>query len=318
MKHEIEHIRKEIRLLFGSHDIPAGEREERAEKVLVRLDKLFDQHQTYFDSVAHTSILQRAMLPKEGYLKGLVQDYFLLYQPKEIVGGDFYWITFKDNKLTIALADCTGHGIPGAFLSILGMSLLNQITNVDKIISANKILNRLRYNIVTLFHQKGIIEETKDGMDIGIIVIDNIKNTLEFSGANRLLWIARNNEMIEIKGDRMPIAINSLLDPFTKTFFEFTKYAKPFLEKQDELHSFTNHEFLLQKGDVLYMFSDGYADQFGQSANKKFMSRNLRELLLKYHGESMNTQKDILVKTFERWKGNLEQIDDVLILGLRI
>ena len=318
MKHNIEHIRKEISALLCDHDIPETLRVKRIEDVLVKLDEVLDQQQIYFDSIQHTGRLQKAMLPKEEYLNGLVQDHFLLYQPKEIIGGDFYWITFKDNKLTIAIADCTGHGIPGAFISILGMSLLNQITNIDRITSANRILNRLRYHIVTLFHQKGMIEETKDGMDIGIVVIDKNKNTLEFSGANRLLWIARNDEMIEIKGDRMPIAVNSLLDPFTNTFFEFTKFAKPFLEKQDELHSFTNHEVSLTKGDVLYMFSDGYADQIGQSTNKRFMSHNLKELLLKYHNETLYTQKDILKNTFERWKGNLEQIDDVLVLGLKI
>src|SRR5664280_1351865 len=291
MKHKIEHIRKEIRSLLDGHDIPEELRAARIEKMLTSLDELFDKQQTYFDSIEHTGMLQKAMLPKEGYLKGLVQDYFLLYQPKETIGGDFYWITFKDNKLTIAVADCTGHGIPGAFLSILGMSLLNQITNIDRITSAYKILNRLRYHIVTLFHQKGMIEETKDGMDIGIVVIDKNKNTLEFSGANRLLWIARNDEMIEIKGDRMPISVNSLLDPFTNTFFEFTKFAKPFLEKQDELHSFTNHEIPIYKNDVLYMFSDGFADQFGQLANKRFMSHNLKELLFKYHNETLDIQK---------------------------
>jgi serine phosphatase RsbU (regulator of sigma subunit) len=109
-----------------------------------------------------------------------------------------------------------------------------------------------------------------------------------------------------------------MLDPFTRTFFEFTKFAKPFLEKQDELHSFTNNEFNLQKGDILYMFSDGYADQIGQSTNKRFMSRNLSELIFKYRGETLDTQKDILKKTFEKWKGSLEQMDDVLVMGLKV
>lgn len=318
MNKELDNIRKEIHLLRGNHQIREAADLARIEKLLDRLEEMAEKQQAYFDSLSRTSLLQKAILPKEGYLKGLVEDYFLLYQPKEVIGGDFYWITCKDNKITIAVADCTGHGIPGAFISILGISLLNQITNVDRITSANRILNRLRYTIVTLFHQKGMIEETKDGMDIGIVVIDREKKILEFSGANRSLWIVRKKEMTEVKGDRMPIAINSMLDPFTKTFFEFTRYAKPFLEKQDELHSFSNHEVPFCKDDVLYMFSDGYADQFGQSTNKRFMSRNLRELLFKYHVESMETQKDILMKTFQKWKGNLEQVDDILVLGLKL
>jgi serine phosphatase RsbU (regulator of sigma subunit) len=317
MSHTINHIRNEFQQLRGDPTLTMQERLARMEQLLGSLEDLFEQNQAYFDSILHTSILQKAMLPKEEYLRGLVSDYFLLYKPKEIIGGDFYWITFKENKLIIAIADCTGHGIPGAFLSILGISLLNQITNVDRILTANKILNRLRYHVVTLFHQKGEIGETKDGMDIGIIVVDKEKFTLEYSGANRLLWVARKDEMIEIKGDRMPIAINNMLDPFTRTYFEFTRFAKPFLEKQDELHSFTNHEVSLQNGDVLYMFSDGYADQFGQSTNKKFMSKNLKDLLFKYHDESMEKQKEILLKTFEKWKGNLEQVDDVLVVGLK-
>lgn len=318
MKHRIANIRKEIQCILESKELIKEVLPIRVKELLSELDDLLEKQQGYFESLDHTQVLQRAMLPKEGYLDGLVDDYFLLYQPRETIGGDFYWITFKDSKLTIAVADCTGHGIPGAFISILGLSLLNQITNVDRINSANKILNRLRYHIVTLFHQKGLIQETKDGMDIGIMVVDKSNNSLEFSGANRSLLIARNNEIIEVKGDRMPIAINSQLDPFTKTFFEFTKFARPFLEKQDELHSFTNHEISLVKGDVLYMFSDGYADQFGESANKRFMNKNLRDLLLKYHNEPLSDQKDILKKTFDRWKGNLEQIDDVLILGIKI
>jgi serine phosphatase RsbU (regulator of sigma subunit) len=193
------------------------------------------------------------------------------------------------------VADCTGHGVPGAFMSMLGTAFLNEIVNKSKIIHPNEILNRLRIQVITSLRQKGELGESNDGMDIALYVLDMKNKNLEFAGANNPLILFRNKELIQIKGDKMPIGIH-------------TRSDKPF----------TNHEMNILEEDVLYVFSDGFADQFGGPDQKKFMVKQLKNLLTDIHELEMEKQRDILENTFLEWKGKNPQIDDILILGVKI
>lgn len=220
---------------------------------------------------------------------------FVLYLPKDIVSGDFYWLSETQGKIIVTVADCTGHGVPGAFMSMLGTAFLNEIVNKSKIFHPNEILNRLRTQVITSLHQKGELGGSQDGMDIAMYVLDMKNKSLEFAGANNPLLIFRNKELRIIKGDKMPIGIH-------------THAERPF----------SSHVMEIQPDDVLYVFSDGYADQFGGPDQKKFMVKQLKNLLFEIHELEMEKQREILENRFLEWKGKNQQIDDILILGVKI
>ncbi len=257
-------------------------------------DQIFQQKQEITDSIHYASRIQNAVLPREELLSKL-SDHFILFKPRDIVSGDYYWMTEKDGKTFVLAADCTGHGVPGAFMSMLGISFMNEIVNKSDHTEANIILNQLRANVVQSLHQRGEEGEQKDGMDLALCVIDVKLKKIQYAGAYNPLIMIRNGEMIEYKADKMPIGI----------------YA----EKD---HSFTNNEIEVQKGDNFYMFSDGYVDQFGGPKAKKFMSKNFKELLLSICPKTMKEQREILDRTIEEWRGQIEQIDDILVMGFRI
>ncbi|KPK82511.1 MAG: hypothetical protein AMS27_14480, partial [Bacteroides sp. SM23_62_1] len=219
---------------------------------------------------------------------------FILFLPRDIVSGDFYWICRKKHTIVIVAADCTGHGVPGAFMSILGVSFLNEIVSRD-IPRANIILNRLRENIMKSLHQTGDIYEHKDGMDIALCICDLEKRELQFSGAFNPMYLIRDGELNEVRGDKMPIGI------------------APTEEK-----SFTNHVLDLRKNDLIYIFSDGFADQFGGPEDRKFRYRPFKELLVRIHKQDMGKQKKLLEQKFYNWKGEVDQVDDILIIGFKI
>ena len=227
-------------------------------------------------------------------IKDNLKDSFVLYLPKDIVSGDFYWVKEKNESLVIIAADCTGHGVPGAFMSMLGISFLNEIVEKDNITSPEKILNTLRENIVTALRQRGLETESKDGMDMAVCSYNKKLKRLSFAGANNPLYIVRNNKLIQTRGNRMPVAIHVKMD-------DFTKYDIP-----------------IETGDSLYMFSDGYADQFGGPKGKKFKNKKFKQLLVDIQDENMITQKEILNKTITEWRGELEQIDDIVVLGFKV
>jgi serine phosphatase RsbU (regulator of sigma subunit) len=208
------------------------------------------------------------------------------------VSGDFYWVEEVEDRLVIIAADCTGHGVPGAFMSMLGVSLLNEIVINKKITRPDEILNKLRDKIIEALKQEkeGVI---KDGMDMTVCLLDLQKGTLLFSGANNPLYHIRDGELKQIRGDKMPVAIHEVMNPFTL------------------------HEIQLEKGDTFYTFSDGYADQFGGLAQKKFLAKNFRKLLLEIQGETMINQGIHLDRSFETYRDDLEQIDDVVVIGVR-
>lgn len=221
---------------------------------------------------------------------------FILFLPRDFVSGDFYWLGEKNGKIITVAADSTGHGVPGAFISMLGIAFLNNIIIAKGIVSAAEILNQLRSEVIFALKQKGQEGEQKDGMDIALHVIDLKAMKLEFAGANNPMIMIRDNELIQVKADRMPIGIH---------------------ERVNE--PFTNHVIDLQKGDVFYTFSDGFQDQFGGPANKKFMIKRLKELFLEIHQKPMEEQRTILHRTFFEWISyDSEQIDDVIVTGIRI
>ncbi|HRW61896.1 MAG TPA: tetratricopeptide repeat protein [Bacteroidales bacterium] len=264
-------------------------------KIRAANTELAYQKKQITDSIEYASRIQRAILPPSEYISGLLPEHFILYKPRDIVSGDFYWITHKEEKIVLAVVDCTGHGVPGAFMSMLGFAFLNEIVNKEKDIQANLILNQLRRYVKDSLHQTGKENEAKDGMDIALCVIDPLNLTIQFSGAYNPLYIVRKNNLETIKADRMPIGIHIV-----------------------EKESFTNHLIQADKGDTIYLFTDGYIDQFGGKKSQKFKMAPFQELLFTIKDMPMDEQKRMLEKHFEDWKGSNPQIDDVLIMGIKL
>jgi serine phosphatase RsbU (regulator of sigma subunit) len=247
------------------------------------------------DSIKYAEKIQTAVLSPPDFMKNYFNDYFILFKPRDIVSGDFYWGMKKDGLSIVTAADCTGHGVPGAFMSMLGMTFLNEIVNNTDKLSTDLILNELRKNVKSALRQTGQEGETKDGMDIAICIVDYSKKTLQFSGAFNPLFLVKNKELIHVKGDRMPIGIHQTAET-----------------------PFTRHNIDIVKGDTFYIFSDGYVDQFGGPEGKKIKLKRLQEIVLENYTKPMDKQKQILDKLFIDWQGDQEQIDDVLVIGVRI
>jgi serine phosphatase RsbU (regulator of sigma subunit) len=269
---------------------------ERTAEISAQKEIIEAKNKDITDSILYTRRIQDAVLAAPGSFETHFQNSFIYYQPKDIVSGDFYWFTKRNDKIIVASADCTGHGVPGAFMAMLGNTLLNEIVSEKGITQPSEILNALRNGIINSLKQGNASSDTKDGMDIALISYDKRTSILEYAGAKNPLYIIRNNELIEVKADRFPVGV----------------YSK------DELQPFVNHSEKIQKNDCIYIFTDGFADQFGGAVGKKFKYSQLREILIKIHLLEMKDQKTALINTFESWKGSLEQVDDVLIVGIRI
>ncbi len=288
------------------------------EEKIENQQKIINQYKEGMEaSIRCAKNIQRAMLPSIKILNEYIDTNFILYKPKDIISGDFYWMSNINNKLVLVAADCTGHGVPAALISMLGISCLNYIVNHKKIISPAEILSKLRLNVVESLQQKDYLD-AKNGMDITVILIDKEKMIVEFAGAYNPLYLIRNNEMKIIKGDKMFIGFHVKMDAFTQTIFRYRDFEAKFLQEQDKNFPFTNHQIDIKKGDRLYMFSDGYADQFNDNNKEKFTIRTFQKLLKQIHKMPVNTQKEILIDEFNKWKGNNEQLDDILIIGIQI
>jgi len=264
-------------------------------EIIKQKDIIEQKNQSITDSIQYASRIQAAVLPPENFLNEWGIENFILYKPKDIVSGDFYWGTKQRNKIIVATGDCTGHGVPGAFMSMLGHAFLEEIINTREVDNAAMILNNLRDEIINTLKQKGISGEARDGMDISLVMLDMKAGKLDYAGANNPLYLVRDSKMLKYPPDRMPIGIH---------FISFTP--------------FTNRTIEIRKGDYLYLFSDGYADQFGGPKGRKFMYKPFQDLLLKNHTKSMELQKEILDTTFEEWKGDHDQVDDVIVIGMKV
>ena len=276
--------------------VELAKREAELEKTKnAELKKAYDiieeKNKDITDSIYYAKRIQNSILPKDSLISALFPNHFVLYKPKDIVSGDFYWVGERNGKRIIAAADCTGHGVPGAFMSMAGSSLLNEIVNEKNISSSGQILNHLRERLMQTLQQTGADGESKDGMDIALCVLDG--NNLEFSGANNPLYLIRNKELQEYKSDKQPIGVH-------------VGNEKPF----------ASHKIELRKGDIFYIFSDGYADQFGGPGGKKFMSKRFKELLLNVSQYPVNQQKTMLDSAIEDWKQGGNQVDDILVIGI--
>ncbi len=259
------------------------------------LNKISHQNQKITDSIQYALRIQNALLPSDEEFKKAFSDYFILNMPKDIVSGDFYWLRHIGQKVYIAAADSTGHGVPGAFMSLIGISFLNEIIKSKEEFTAADILNQLRTHLKTALTGKNHKSRTGDGMDIALCILDKEKNTLQYAGAyNQLIIINNKNELIEVKADKMPIG----------------KHLK-------EKKSFTNHELKFELNDRFYLFSDGYIHQFGGVRGKKFLLNNFKELLLKICNLPMQEQKQKLIHNFNNWKEGFDQVDDILIIGFK-
>ena len=297
-KDEIQTINEN--LMQKNEEIVSQRDEIEAQRNLAldQKDQIETHGKSITDSIQYAKRIQSAILPPDVYINELLPENFILYKPRDIVSGDFYWVKHINNYIILVAADCTGHGVPGAFMSMLGISFLNEIVQQREITQANEVLNELRRQIKRSLRQHGKKDGSKDGMDIALCAIDTKTNIMQYAGAFNPLVLFKykkgKSELTEIKADRMPVGI--------------------YLGREQ---SFTNHEIKLEIGDTFYIFSDGYPDQTGKNG-KKFMTKNFKELLLEIQNESMAEQKEILERRLSDWMGNESQVDDILVVGVRI
>lgn len=266
----------------------------KAHKLISYQKHLVDEKQKeILDNINYAKRIQSSIIPTDDYITKYAKENFVFYKPKDVVSGDFYWATDVNGKFYLVTADCTGHGVSGSMMSMLNMSSLNEVLNHRNIVNTGDVLNEVRKEIIKSLNPKGN-EGVNDGMDCVICAFDFNNKTLQYSGANNSFYIIRNNEIIVCKADKMPVGLGVKTD------------------------SFNTNEIQLQSGDMVYTFTDGYADQFGGERNKKFMYKRLEELLLSISHLSMNEQKNALDKSFNSWQGTTEQTDDVLVIGVKI
>lgn len=264
--------------------------EERTAEVVNQKNVIEEKQKEIVDSIMYAKRIQSTILASETFLNKNLPDHFVYFKPKDIVSGDFYWATLKDNRFYLAVCDSTGHGVPGAFMSLLNISFLNEAITQKIIEQPNEIFNHVRKRLIKNISKEG----GKDGMDGILLCIDSKTNSYSYAAAHNKPIVVSNGAIVEYHADKMPIGIGVRED-------DFSHNALP-----------------LKKGDILYMYTDGYADQFGGPKGKKFKYKQLNELLLANSHLSMNEQKDIISKMFDDWKGELEQIDDVCVIGIRI
>ena len=311
-------------LFYRKRYVLNKKQKERISKQNEMLSKQKNQleitYQKLQDSVEYASRLQNALLPNKKLLKKYFKDYFIFFKPRDQLSGDFYWWTELENNLILAVGDCTGHGVPGALISFIGITLLNEIVGDKKIIDTNKILNELRIGIIKALHQDGVKYNIKDGIDIAIIRFDKQNKTLFFSGAFTSLYILRkqtkaqglinledgllkkdvsvekskNYIIYRIRGDKMPIA----------AYFR--------------MNNFTEHSIKLNDNDIIYLFTDGFVDQLGGDKKSKYHKKKLQHFLLKISSYAMEIQKLKLSQELLEWRGDYPQVDDILIVGLKV
>jgi serine phosphatase RsbU (regulator of sigma subunit) len=271
-----------------------SEKEETLNQIQWQMTELASKNKSITDSLIYAQRIQEALLPSEDYFRGYLRESFIFYKPKDIVSGDFFWIEEKEGRIFIIAADCTGHGVPGALMSMIGHELLDKIINIDKVLQPSQILEILSKGLEKIFsREKNVGTIIHDGMDIAICVVDRPNRKIQFSGAFLPLYIIRDNRLIELKGDK-----------------HFIGMTPPGV-------TYTNTEMELMKDDMMYLFSDGYIDQFGGADNKKFMYRRFRYLLMTIYHFPVEDQKSILEENIKSWMGGNPQIDDMLVIGFK-
>lgn len=286
-------VKSQARSLIKTRKI-LKEKEEALIRTECRKTELELKEKNITDSLIYAQRIQEAMLPSEEYFRNHFSESFILFRPRDIISGDFYWIGDKGDKIFVVAADCTGHGVPGALMSMIGLEIINKTINDDNIEDPSLILGIMNKGLEKTFsREKNIGTIIRDGMDIGLCVIERKREKIKYSGAFFPLYLIRENNLIEIKGDKLIIGMNSAGI------------------------SYTNHEMDIRKDDILYIFSDGYVDQFGGNENKKFMYRRFRHLLMTIHRFPLNDQKSILEDNIRTWMGTNPQVDDIMVIGFK-
>ncbi len=273
--------------------------QEFASEMIEQKKELIQKNSQITDSIKYAQTIQQAILTSHEYFTSVFSDHFVYYQPKDIVSGDFYWaFKTKTNKIYWCTADCTGHGVPGAFMTMIGNSLLNEIIIENEVEETNIILDKLRESVIKTLNKSvditSIADRNSNGMDIALCCWDLTTNELTFSGAHSSVIIIRNGELIQLKGDRQPIGLHRKMDPFNVIHFQ------------------------LEHGDRLYTSSDGYTDQLGGPEYKRYSFTQLKTLLLAIANLQMEEQKEELSKHHAAWKGAFDQIDDIVVVGVLV
>jgi serine phosphatase RsbU (regulator of sigma subunit) len=270
------------------------EKEQALNKIELQKMELELRDKNITDSLVYAQRIQEALLPSEEYFRKHFRDSFIFFRPKDIVSGDFFWIGDKGGKTFVVAADCTGHGVPGALMSMIGLEIIEKTINEDNIEDPSMILGVMNKGLEKIFsREKNLGTIIRDGMDVGLCVIDKVRNRIRYSGAFFPLYLVRDNTLVEIKGDKLIIGMNPTGLPYM------------------------NHEIDINENDIFYLFSDGYVDQFGGAENKKFMYRRFRHLLMTIHNFPVDDQKTILEDNIKTWMGCNPQIDDILVIGFR-
>lgn len=292
--HEIS--RQNVEIIQQKEEIETQRDEIEAQRDFLarQRDQILIQNKDITDSIMYASRIQEALLPPEMLTSQLFFDHFVLHKPRDIVSGDFYWSRKKGNNVFVAVADCTGHGVPGAFMSMLGVAFLNEIVDRHPELTANSLLDHLRDKIMYSLHQTGKEGASKDGMDISLVIFNELNHEANIAGANNPVYHVRDGNLNEFKPDKMPIGF-------------YHGEEKPF-------HS---DSIVVKQNDIFYMFSDGFADQFGGPNGKKLKYNSFKKYCTSYSSLSCDNQKTQFSQTFDNWKGNFKQVDDVLLLGIR-
>ena len=284
----------ELKELQEEVTVQNEELQSHLEEIRAQRDEIERKNEEIIQSFTYARRIQNSMIPKGKILYSFFEEFFVFNKPKDILSGDFFWTFEYEDKIIVAVADCTGHGVPASLLSVLGISTLNEIVLKYKKLKPSEILNHLRTRIIISLSQSENIGFNKDGMDISLIMYNKKDMLIDFAGAYNPLVIVRDKIILSLDGDRMPIGISEA-------------------EKQ-----FSNQQISVKKDDVIYMFSDGFSDQFGGTANKKLKRKQFKDLLIKTHSLPLVVQKERLSLFFKEWKGDYEQVDDVLIIGLKV
>lgn len=291
--YKLVHDKEQLEKLVRERTIEVVAQKEEIEK---NRDEIQKNVNNITSSIKYAKRIQRAIFPADSDIKKLLPDSFVFFRPKSIVSGDFYWVEKRKDKVLFAAVDCTGHGVPGAFMSLVANNLLNQAVNEHGYVQPAKILDEVNSGLTDTLHQRYEESNVKDGMDIALCALDYDGMVLEYAGAYNSLFVVRGGELLETKANKFPIGV--------------------FVG--EKLKKFTNHEIRLEKGDTIYIFSDGYADQFGGPRNKKFKKREFKNLLVKISLLPMNNQYEELDKTLKEWQGENEQLDDIVVIGVRV
>ncbi len=292
---EIANQNEEIKSQRDSIIEQKNEIEAQRDTATTQRDMIGNQNVAIKDSIQYGRSIQYAVLPQKNNIDSFLKEYFILFKPRDIVSGDFYWFAEYEKKVIVAAIDCTGHGVPGAFMSMLGVTFLNQIVNKNKNLHANMILNLLRENVIGALNQKGQSKKLQDGMDMSLCIIDFANKTLEYAGAYNPLFIIRKGELIEEKADKMPVGFHPKIN-----------------------RSFTNNIVTIENNDMLYLFSDGYHDQLGGNKFTKLLKTNFIKILKSISELPAEEQNSMLEDKLKQWQGNRKQIDDILVIGIKI